>query len=74
MLLYSAQVTAGSPQELYAARMPKGMWMKLGEPYLLTQSRDHLEDPVVSHSTDRRLAQRPRRQGCCDLVTLREYR
>jgi hypothetical protein len=35
MLLYSAQVAAGSPQELYAARMPKRMWMKLGETHLL---------------------------------------
>ncbi|HUM14644.1 MAG TPA: hypothetical protein VL086_03050 [Candidatus Nitrosotalea sp.] len=50
MLLYSAQIAAGSPQQLYAARMPKRMRMKLGEPCLLTQSLDHLEDPVVSHA------------------------
>jgi len=50
MLLYSAQDAAGSPQELYTARVPKRMWMKLGRSYLLTQSLDDLEDPVIPHA------------------------
>ena len=50
MLLYSAQIAAGSPQELDAARMPKCMRMKLGQTHLLAWGLDDLEDPVVSHA------------------------
>jgi hypothetical protein len=35
MLLDSAQVAAGSAQELYTACMAEGMRMKLGKPCLL---------------------------------------